>query len=37
VQLITLSELVGDRRVLEIPHERRRIEEVDCGYADGME
>jgi hypothetical protein len=36
VELITLSEFVGDRRVLEVPHERSRIEEVDCGYADGM-
>jgi hypothetical protein len=36
MQLVALGECGGERRVLEVPHERGRIEKADCGYADGM-
>jgi hypothetical protein len=37
VELIVLCECGGEWRMLEIPHERSRIEEVDGGYANGIE
>jgi len=36
VQAVALGELRCERRVLEVPHERGRIEEVDSGDANGM-
>jgi hypothetical protein len=37
MELIVFGQCGGERRMLEVPHERSRIEEVDGGYADGME
>jgi len=34
VDLIALGEFGVERRVLEIPHQGRRVEEVDCGDAE---
>lgn len=36
VQGVALSELCRQRRVLEVPHERRGVEKIDGSYADGM-
>jgi hypothetical protein len=34
VKGVALGEQVGVGRVVEVPHERRGVEEVDCGYAE---
>lgn len=36
VEVVSLGEFCRTRRVLEVPHQRCGIEEVDGGYADGM-
>ena len=37
MELVVFGKGGGERRMLEVPHERSRIEEVDCGYTYGME
>ena len=36
VKAVALGEFCGERRVLEVPHERGGVEKVDGGDADGM-
>ena len=36
VEGVALGECGGEGRVLEVPHERRGVEEVDGGYADAV-
>jgi hypothetical protein len=36
VQGVAFGELRRQRRMLEVPHERGGVEEVDGGYTDGM-
>ena len=36
VKGVVFGERCGERRVFEVPHEGRGIEEVDGGYADGI-
>ena len=37
VEGVMFGECGGERRVLEVPHERSRVKEVDGGYANGIE
>ena len=36
VEGVALGEFCGEGRVLEVPHERRGVEEVNGGYADAV-
>ena len=37
MDVVAGGELCGEGWVVEVPHERRGIEEVDCRYAEGHE
>jgi hypothetical protein len=36
VQAVALGQCRGERRVLEVPHERSGVEKINSCYADGM-
>ena len=36
VQVVALGQCGGERRVLEVPHERSGVEKLNSSYADGM-